>query len=87
MAKTYRELLEELRTDTFICLKPSGIHGIGVFALRDIQINVNPFAEGVDDWISITDEDVASLPNEIKGYIYTHSIHSDDGYSISTKGF
>ena len=33
---TKEELLSELSNNTWVMIKPSGIHGIGVFAVRDI---------------------------------------------------
>ena len=33
---TKQELLNELQQETYVALKPSAVHGIGVFAIRDI---------------------------------------------------
>tara|TARA_Y100000593_G_C4154786_1_gene258914 strand:+ start:218 stop:634 length:417 start_codon:yes stop_codon:yes gene_type:complete len=45
----------------FCCLKPSKIHGVGVFALRDILKNTNPFNninETISDYFKIDDLNV-----------------------------
>lgn len=38
-----KKLLENLNSETFCRIKPSKLHGVGVFAIRDIPKNVNPF--------------------------------------------
>lgn len=37
------DLLRHLREETFIRLQPSGIHGTGVFAIRDIPAGSDNF--------------------------------------------
>src|SRR5687768_1841886 len=38
-----RDLLRNLFDETYCRLKPSPIHGVGVFAVRDIPCGVDPF--------------------------------------------
>lgn len=38
-----QQLLEDLEKNIYCRLQPSSIHGIGVFAIRDIPKGVNPF--------------------------------------------
>lgn len=40
---TKKQLLEDLRKRTYCRLRVSPIHGVGVFAIRDIPKGVNPF--------------------------------------------
>ena len=45
-------LLNELANTTYVMIKPSPLHGIGVFAIRDIPKGTsNIFSKGVGDWI------------------------------------
>ena len=38
-------ILEHLKNNIYCRLKPSKIHGVGVFAIRNIPKNTNPFKE------------------------------------------
>lgn len=38
-----RQLLRQLRNDVYCRLGPSQVHGVGVFAVRDIPQGTNPF--------------------------------------------
>jgi len=52
-------------------LKPSTVHGIGVFAIRDISVGENVF----EDWdgetgsYELTEKEYSFLSNEIKDYL------------------
>jgi SET domain-containing protein len=51
---TKEKLLKELSQETYAALKPSGVHGIGVFAIRAIPKGCRTiFAKGVGEWIKV----------------------------------
>ncbi len=54
-----KAVLRSLCEDVYCRLKPSSIHGVGVFAIRDIPKGVNPF-QNCDD-----SEAVAFMPGEL----------------------
>ena len=60
-----RQLLKQLRTQTFVRLKPSR-HGIGVFAIRDIFKGVDPFVacKDIKRFIAIKPEELKNLPQQ-----------------------
>lgn len=68
------EVVEHLRSDVFVRLRPSPLHGIGVFAVRDIPAGVDPFQErklGLS-LIKVPIEAVmldASIPEPVKGLV------------------
>ncbi len=60
---TKEDLLKELAEETFITLRPSTVHGIGVFALRDIPKGCKTiFSRNVGNWIKVPIRDIENLP-------------------------
>ena len=41
--KYYNKLINNLQNDIYCRIKPSKLSGVGVFAIKDIPINTNPF--------------------------------------------
>ena len=41
--KYYNKLINNLQNDVYCRIKPSKLSGVGVFAIKDIPINTNPF--------------------------------------------
>ena len=85
---TKEELLEELSKDTYVTLKPSSIHGIGVFAIRDIpkgcrQIFSNPPAE----WLKIPIAEIEQLPGHSRNLVETYCLYDEDHYFVPDYGF
>lgn len=58
---------EYISTHLYTKLKPSKIQGIGVFAIKDIPENTNPFEywKGETGLYPIKEEDLNTLPSEI----------------------
>lgn len=72
MISDKKQLLSNLRHNTFCRLRRSSIHGVGLFAIREIPKGVNPFkrVSPIDNIIvDVSEEEVESLPLEIKDYI------------------
>jgi len=69
MSKTKKEILNNLK-NTYCRLKPSKIEGVGVFAIRDIPIGINPF-KGLkkQKWVKFHITELSKLDQEILGLI------------------
>ncbi len=63
-------------------LAPSGIHGIGVFAIRDIAKGVDPFRTGIrypDAWVEIMPDELARAPAGVAALLATLFLADDEG--------
>ena len=84
---TKQELLQELQYETFIALQPSGIHGIGVFALCDIPMGFKQlFSKNNGSWIELSFEEAAQLPAHVKEFIETYYLYDEEKYFIPDHG-
>ena len=82
------DLLKELSASTYVMIKPSPLHGIGVFAIRDIPKGTkNIFSKGVGDWIKVSKQEVDALPQHSKDLIENHCLFDEDHYFIPDYGF
>jgi SET domain-containing protein len=81
-------LLHQLQHQTFITLKASPIHGIGVFALVDIPKGTkNLFSNDKSEWIKLTYNEVYALPPQSKALIENFCLYDDEGYFVPEYGF
>ncbi len=84
---TKQELLLELSQETYAVLKPSPLHGIGVFAVRDIPKGCQHiFSKDTGEWIRLTLEEVAQLPAHSKNFIETYYLYDNEHYFIPGHG-
>jgi SET domain-containing protein len=84
---TKQELLHELRHQTYIALKPSATHGIGVFAIRDIPKGTrNLFSKDNGNYISLSFAEVEQLPPHAKDFIETYYLYDEQQYYIPDHG-
>jgi SET domain-containing protein len=84
---TKHQLLHELQHETYAALKPSPLHGIGVFAIRDIPKGCkNIFSEETGEWILLNMEEVEKLPGHSKNFIETYYLYDNDHYFIPPHG-
>jgi len=85
---TKEQILKELANETFVTLKPSTIHGIGVFALKDIPKGCRAiFSKNETDWIKIPITDVEQLPDHSKNLVETYCLYDEDHYFVPSHGF
>jgi len=85
---TREELLKELSEETFITLKPSPVHGIGVFALRDIPKGCKTlFSKNVGDWIKVPISDIEKLPDHSRNLVETYCLYDETNYYLPDYGF
>jgi SET domain-containing protein len=81
------ELLSDL-IETYIMLRPSPLHGIGVFAIRDIPKGTrNMFSKYNEDWIKIPIEEVELLPGYSKELIKSYCVFDEYFYYVENTGF
>ena len=82
------KLLEELNKGTYATLKPSLVHGIGVFAIRDIpKGTTDVFSKNESEWISVSMEEVKALPSYSRDLIENHCLFDHNCYYIPEYGF
>ena len=85
---TKEALLAQLRDDTYVMLKPSGIHGIGVFAIRPIPRGCRRiFSKGVGEWITLPIAEVEKLPQHAKDLVETYCLFDEENYFVPEYGF
>jgi SET domain-containing protein len=81
-------LLKQLQSQTYVMIKPSPLHGIGVFAIRDISKGTKDiFSEGFGDWIKVSKDEVDALPSHSRELIENHCLFDEDSYFIPEYGF
>ena len=77
------ELLRRVLADCYCQLQPSPIHGIGVFAIRDIAKGRNPFKTltkyAMPGTVRVTEEELAILPPKIAALIRTLFVPTTEG--------
>ena len=85
---TREQLLRELAEHTYITIKPSTVHGIGVFALQDIPKGCREiFSRNVGDWIKLPISDVEALPEHSRNLVETYCLFDNDHYYVPDYGF
>jgi SET domain-containing protein len=85
---TKEELLKELSQETYVALKPSAVHGIGVFAIADIPKGCRAlFSKNVGNWIKLPIRDVEKLPEHSRSLIETYCLYDDEHYFVPDYGF
>lgn len=84
---TKEELLQELKHETFVALQPSGIHGIGVFAITDIPKGCRTlFSKNTGGWITLSFEEAEQLPAHSREFIETYYLYDEENYFIPDHG-
>lgn len=85
---TEKQLLKELAEDTFVTLKPSPLHGIGVFAIRKIPKGCRTmFSKPNDNWIHVSKEKIDTLPKHAIKLIKNYCLPDGKGYYLPDYGF
>ena len=85
---TKDQLLQELRAETFITIKPSTVHGIGVFAIRDIPKGCSTiFSRNVGNWIKVPIAEIETLPEHSKSLVETYCLYDEENYYLPDYGF
>jgi SET domain-containing protein len=82
------KLLQQLHQHTFAMLKPSPLHGIGVFAITAIKKGERKiFSDHESEWIEVSKEEVDTLPKHAKDLVENHCLFNETHYYIPEYGF
>lgn len=82
------QLMNELHHSTYAMIQPSPIHGIGVFAIRDIPKGTKDiFSKEMGEWIKVSRAEVDALPPHSKQLVETHCLFDEDYYYLPDYGF
>ena len=85
---TKEELLKELTRETYVAIKPSPVHGIGVFAIADIPKGCrNMFSKSLGTWIKLSYDEVAKLPSHSQNLVETYCLYDESDYYVPDHGF
>lgn len=85
---TKEELLNELHNETYVTIKPSPLHGNGVYAIRNIPKGCrNMFSKGIGDFIKIERSEIEALPAHSKYLIETYCLFDEEYYWVPDYGF
>ncbi|MBK9109225.1 MAG: SET domain-containing protein [Saprospiraceae bacterium] len=85
---TKSELLAELSCNTFVCLKPSPLHGIGVFAIIDIPKDCkNLFSTEQGEWHTLSMQEFQALPSHARHLVETYCLFDENTYYVPAGGF
>ena len=84
-------LLRELRDDTYVALCPSGVAGVGVFAVRDIpkgcRTMFSPPMNDDDSYIPVPRAEVETLPPHARQMVENYCLFDEDRYFVPKDGF
>ena len=82
-----RRLIRLLECDVYCRLMPSGIHGVGWVAIRDIPKGVNPW-RGVSDpkWCRLSEADLASTPPVVHKMVTDYAVFEKGRYWVPVGG-
>lgn len=86
---TRQQLLEHLKNDVYVRIKKSKVHGVGLFAIRDIPKGTNPFVSlHPTEYEEFTDEELKkTLPKNVYDMINSYSAHDENYHYVPTHGF
>ena len=85
---SYTKLLGELRNQTYIMLKGSPVHGIGVFAIQHIPKGCRDiFSKDNAEWIKVPITEVEALPEHARSLIETYCLFDEKNYFVPESGF
>lgn len=81
-------LLKQLAESTYVMIKASPVHGIGVFAIKDIPKGTQDiFSQGIGEWIEVSKEEVEALPKYSRDLVENHCLFDEKNYFVPDYGF
>jgi SET domain-containing protein len=82
------KLLDQLRNQTYVMLKSSPVHGIGIFAIQRIPKGCRElFSKDPGEWLKIPITEVEALPEHSRSLIETYCLFDDINYFVPAHGF
>lgn len=83
----YKTLLKEIKSNTYCRLQPSTIEGVGVFAIKKIPKNTNPFKGCIMfGHMLVPEHDIDKLPKAISTYIKDMCVMENGHYTVPKVG-
>lgn len=80
-------LLKQLAESTYVMIKASPVHGIGVFAIKDIPKGTQDiFSQGIGEWIEVSKEEVEALPKHSRDLVENHCLFDEKNYFVPDYG-
>lgn len=84
-------LLTELSQNTWVQLAPSPVHGIGVFAIRDIPPGCRTLfaapGQFQEEWVEVSKEEMQGLPTHAQALIENYCLFDEEHYYVPQHGF
>jgi len=88
LSMSREELLKDITTDHYVMIKPSGIHGIGVFAVTPIPKGCRDmFSKSDTGWVKFTFEEINNLPEHTRNMVENFCLYDDTHYFLPAEGF
>lgn len=85
---TKKKLLNYLRNDLYVRVQRSEIHGVGIFAIRQIPKGVDPFHNLYkEDYFEFYKKELEHLPDGVKKLIHDYCAEEDGSVWIPKYGF
>ncbi|MCR4326742.1 MAG: SET domain-containing protein [Candidatus Roizmanbacteria bacterium] len=79
MNKNKERMLRNLQ-HTYCRIQPSAIHGVGVFAMRDIAVGISVFdGASTSSGETLAREEIKTLPREVQQFLYDFLVSDEDG--------
>ncbi len=84
---TKKQLLEHLKNNVYCRPMPSSIHGIGIFAIREIPKGVNPFIgcyDGID--YKFSEKDLSGIHPAVRKLVEDYCVKQNGYIYINASG-
>ena len=85
------DLLDELKNQTYVMIRPSAIEGIGVFALRKIPKGCRDMfstaKQNPEEWKPIERKLIEELPEHARKLVETYCLYDEFNYYVPEQGF
>ncbi len=83
-----KKLLEHLEKGLYVRVQKSTVHGVGLFAIKDIPKGVNPFKSiHQEEYIEFNKNELEHLSEEVKKMIHDYCAEEDGNVWIPKYGF
>ena len=83
-----RTLLKHLENNLYVRAKKSDIHGVGIFAIRDIPKDIDPFHTiHQEEYIEFSKNELEHLSDDVKKMIHDYCAEEDGKVWIPKYGF
>ena len=80
--------MDELRYHTYVMLRPSPVHGVGVFAVKDIPKGQRGiFSNDKSEWLKIPRAEINELPGHSRLIVENYCLFDDEYYYVPEYGF